>query len=74
MQKLIFDTKCLYLLYQLDQQFIMSVKKIVIAPGNKKAHDFFDDMDRKKEEMRRKAEESPVVRMMKEMILKNSEK
>jgi hypothetical protein len=39
----------------------MSIKKIVISPNNTKALAFFEDLNRRKEEMYRKIQESPVV-------------
>jgi hypothetical protein len=50
----------------------MSVKKIVISPNNTKALEFFEDLNRRKEEMYRKIEDSPVVKRMASVIVKKT--
>lgn len=42
--------------------------KIVISPSNKKAIDFFDDLNKKKAQIRQKIANSPLVTKMKEKV------
>jgi hypothetical protein len=44
--------------------------KIVISPSNKKAIAFFDDLNKKKAQIRKEIESSPLVAKLKEKVKK----
>jgi len=52
----------------------MSVKKIVISPNNTMAMAFFNDLDKRKEEMLKKVEESVVLKRATKVLIKKVSK
>lgn len=46
----------------------MSVKKVVISPDNTKALAFFDDLNRRKEAMLKRIEDSPIVNRVSKVV------
>lgn len=50
----------------------MSVKKVVISPDNTKALAFFDDLNRRKEAMLKRIENSAIVHRVSKVVNRDS--